>query len=210
MNNMAEIKQRLDRMAQLGKKMREQLTGLSGPDRERLKKNVKKEGTRVGIGAGVSFFGLAVAAVASVYILAVIILLVNIALDRLWLSALIVVGGSILIGGAIIAIGVGMARRAAKELSKTTGDATTEIKKIGEEIKTEVEELQKAARKEAEERKPQIVEMVGKAKKAAPVVVGAVLLLLIIRRARKSRKQTRAVLRVIELYEEARTQGERS
>lgn len=207
---MAEIKQRLDRLAQLGKKMREQLTGLSGPDGELLKKKVKKEGTRVGIGAGVSFLGLAVAAVASVYILAVIILLVDIALDRLWLSALIVVGGFILIGGAIIAVGVGMARRAAKELSKTTAGATPEIKQIVEEVKSEVEELQKAARKEAEERKPQIVEMVKKAKKAAPIAVGALLLLLIIRRARKSRKQTRAVLRVIELYEEARTRGERS
>lgn len=207
---MAEIKQRLDRLAQLGKKMREQLTGLSGPDGELLKKKVKKEGTRVGIGAGVSFLGLAVAAVASVYILAVIILLVDIALDRLWLSALIVVGGFILIGGAIIAVGVGMARRAAKELSKTKADATPEIKQIVEEVKSEVEELQKAARKEAEERKPQIVEMVKKAKKAAPIAVGALLLLLIIRRARKSRKQTRAVLRVIELYEEARTRGERS
>ena len=210
MNNIAEIKKRLDRLAQLGKKMREQLTGLSGPDRERLKKKVKREGTRVGIGAGVSFFGLAVAAVASVYILAVIILLVNIALDRLWLSALIVVGGSILIGGAIIAIGVGMARRAAKELSRTTQDTTTEMKQIGEEIKTEVLELQKAARKEAEDRKPQIVELVGKAKKAAPVVVAACLIMWGIKRARNSRKQTQAVLRVIELYEEARTQGERS
>lgn len=200
---MAEIKQRLDRLAQLGKKMREQLTGLGGPDGE-LKKKVKKEGTRIGIGAGVSFLGVAVAAVASVYILAVIILLVNLALE-LWLSALIVVGGFLIIGAAIVAAGIFMIKPAAKELSKTTGDATTGIKQIGEEIKAEVEELQKVAMKEADERKPQIAEMVGKAKKAAPVVVAACLILWGIKRARNSRKQTRAVLRVIELYEEAKT-----
>ena len=189
MSNLTEIKQRLDRLAQLGIRMREQLAGFSGPEGEEVKKKAKEAGTRIGIGAGVSFFGLTVAAVASVYILAVIILLVNIALDRLWLSALIVVGGFLLIGGAIIAVGVGMIKPAAKELSKTAGDATNEIKQTGEEIKNEVEELQKAARKEAEERKRQMAQMVEKAKKAAPVAVAACLILWSIKRARKSHKK---------------------
>ena len=198
MNNLQEIKQHLDRLTQLGKSMPERLLGLKGPEGEAMKKKAKEEGIRLGIGAGISFVGLIIAAVALIYCLAVIILLVNIALDRLWLSALIVVGGFLIIGGVLVAVGVGMARASVKKLSSTTEDLKKQIKQTAEEMKTEVEGLQK-----------QMAETAGSAKKAAPVVgpvaIGSYIGYRLLKWAVKSRGEKRALLRVIESYEEART-----
>lgn len=210
MSNVTEIRQRLDRLTQLGKRMQEQFAKLSGPESEEMKKKAKKEGTRIGVGAGISFFGLTVAAVASVYTLAVIILLVNLALNRLWLSALIVVGGFLLLGGIIVAVGAGLVHSSAKELSRSTGDVTKEMKQVGEEMKAEVEELQKVAKKEAGERQKQLTELAETAKKYSPVIVGAFVGCGIVKRAVKRRRESRRILKVIELYEAARTKGELS
>jgi len=177
--------------------MPERVLGLKGPEGEAMKKKAKEEGIRLGIGAGISFFGLIIAAVALIYSLAVIILLVNIALDRLWLSALIVVGGFLIIGGVIVAVGAGMARASVKKLSSTTEDLKKQIKQTAEEMKTEVEGLQK-----------QMAEMAESAKKAAPVVgpvaIGSYLGYRLLKWAIKSRREKRRILRVIESYEEAR------
>ena len=205
MSNIPEIKQRLDRLTQLGNKMREQFARFSGPEGEEMKQKARKEGTRLGIGAGISFFGLMIAAVASVYVLAVVILLVNIAVDKLWLSSLIVVGGFLLIGGTIIAIGAGMAHSSAKELSKSMGDITEQMKQTGKDIKTEVEDLRELAKAEAEEQQRQMKQLIEKAKSAAPVAAGVYLGFKFVKRRIRSRKEKRRILRVIELYEEKRT-----
>jgi len=202
-SSLSEIKKHLDRLTQLGKSMPERLLGLKGPQGEAMKKKAKEEGIRLGIGAGISFFGLIFAAVALIYSLAVIILLVNIALDRLWLSALIVVGGFLIIGGVLVAVGVGMARASVKGLSRKTEDLKKQIKQAGEEMKTEVGGLQK-----------QMAELAESAKKtapvAAPVAIGSYLGYRLLKRAMKSRREKRRILRVIESYEEARTREERS
>ena len=201
MSNLQEIKQHLDRLTQLGKSMPERLLGLKGPEGEAMKKKAKEEGIRLGIGAGISFVGLIIATVALIYSLAVIILLVNIALDRLWLSALIVVGGFLIIGGVLVAVGVGMARASVKKLSSTTEDLKKQIKQTSEEMKAEVEGLQK-----------QMAETAGSAKKAAPVVgpvaIGSYLGYRLLKWAIKSRGEKRRLLQVIESYEEARTREE--
>lgn len=198
MSSLQEIKQHLDRLTQLGKSMPERVLGLKGPEGEVMKKKAKEEGIRLGIGAGISFVGLIIAAVALIYSLAAIILLVNIALDRLWLSALIVVGGFLIIGGVLVAVGAGMARASVKKLSSTTEDLKKQVKQTGEEMKTEVEGLQR-----------QMVEMAGPAKKAAPVVgpvaIGSYLGYRLLKWAIKSRGEKRRILRVIESHEEART-----
>jgi hypothetical protein len=198
--NLEEIKKHLDRLTQLGKSMPERALGMKGPEGEERKKKAKEEGTRLGIGVGISFFGLIMAAVALVYSLAAIILLVNIALDKLWLSALIVVGGFLIIGGVLVAVGAGMARASVKKLSSTTKDLKTQIKQTAEEMKTEVEGLKK-----------QMAELAGSAKKSAPVAgpvaIGSYLAYRLLKRAMKSRREKRRILRVIESYEEARTQG---
>jgi len=209
MSNLPEIKQRLDRLTLLSGRIKEQLSSLSGPTGDELKKKAKKEGTRIGVGVGVSLFGLMIAAVASLYVLGVIILLVNIALDRLWLSSLIVVGGFLLLGGVVIAIGAGVIHSSAKELSRSTEDMTGEIKKAGEEMKAEIEELQKVARRESEERQKQLTELANAAKKYSPVIIGALALVRVVRRAMKARKEKRRILKVIKLYDEARTNGAR-
>lgn len=201
MSNMQDIKQRLDRMTELGNGMKEQLTKLSGPE---VKQKAKEQSKRLGAGVGVSFFGLLLAAIAGVYVLAVIILLVNIGLNRMWLSALIVVGGFLIIGGGIIAIGVGIVKPAAKEMSTTTEDITSEIKKNSEAMKAELEQLQELAKKESEARQKQMKELLEQAKLVAPVAGVAFLLFRYLKRKMKSRREKKAILKVIEAYDASR------
>lgn len=205
MSNLPEIKKRLDRINKLSNKMKEQFQKLSGAKGEEAKKRAKESGKRVGIGAGLSFFGLTVASVAGVYVLAVIILLVNIALDKLWLSALIVVGGFLIIGAGIIVAGVSIARPAAKEMSNVAQEVTRGIKQTGDEMKTEVKELQVIVKQEAEERQKQVTEQ---AKIVAPAAAVAFLLYRMVRRMMKSRREKRRILRVIEMYDATRASEE--
>lgn len=188
-------------MTKLGKRMQEQLTRLNKPESEAMKKKAKEQGARMGIGVGISFLGLLIATVASVYILAVIILAVNIALDRLWLSALIVVGGFIIIGCGIIAIGAGIAGKSAKELSKLREDTTNQIKKTGEEIKVEAEGLQVAAKQEAVELKEQLA---GPARIAGPATAGVYVGYKLLERMLNRRKEKRMMIKVVRLVDEAR------
>lgn len=187
-SGLPEMKQRLQRMAELGARMREQLERLKGPEGAALRDKAKEAATRIGIGAGIAVFGLMLAAVAAVYIIAVVILLVNIALDRLWLSALIVVAGSLLLGGAIAAIGVGVARKGARDLPRMGTEALQPLKETGEEIRSVAEELQEAARREAEERRKQAQEMLGEAMKYAPYVIGAYIAYRVVKKAVKAHK----------------------
>ena len=197
-SKLPEIRQRLQRMVELSGRMREQLERLRGPQGAAMREKAKAAGTRMGIGAGITLFGLAVVAVACVYIIAVIILLVNIALDRLWLSALIVVAGSLLVGGALAAIGIGIARKAAKDLPGVGAEVVQQLKETGEEMKTAMEELQEAARQEAEERRKQAQEMLGEAMKYAPYVIGAYIGYRVIKKAVKvHRARKRARLEVL-------------
>lgn len=212
MSNLPEIKERLDRLTKMSNGLKDQFTGLIGPGSEEMKKNAKKHGIRIGVGAGASVFGLLVVCLAMIYSLAVIILLVNIALDRLWLSALIVVGGFLIIGGIIIAVGAGIAQSSAKELSKNTADLKRQLKETSEQMKAELEELQKLLKMEAEERQKQMMEMMEMAKKAAPVAAPAAIVGLLALRFMKKRgqerKEKKAILRVIEAYEEAKAEAE--
>ncbi len=176
-------------MAELGARMREQLERLRGPEGEALRDKAKQAAARMGIGAGITLFGLMVAAVAAMYIVLVMILLVNIALDRLWLSALIVVAGLLIFGGAVAAMGVSIARKGARELPRMGTEAVQPLKETGEEIKAAVEELQDAARREAEERRKQAQELLGEAMKYAPYVIGAYIGYRLIKKAAKAHKK---------------------
>ena len=212
MSNLPEIKRRIARLTELGNKMKENLVRLKGSEGEQLKKKAKESGTRVGIGAGVSIFGIMLACVAGLYVLAVIILAVNAALNRPWLSALIVVGGFLLIGGAIVAIGASVAKAGAKDLSKATKDITDQMKQTSDEMKAEADELQKLMKSEAEERQKQMKELLEQAKAIAPVAAPAAAAFLLLckwlKKRRKTRKERKAILKVIELYESRRAEPE--
>jgi len=209
-SNLPEIKKRLDRLTQLGNGMKEQIAGLKGPQGDAMKQRAKAQGVRLGIGIGTSFFGLLIATLASLYSLLVVILLVDIALKKLWLSALIVVGGFLVIGAIVITIGALTARSSAKGLSKVTEDLTTQIKQTTDQMKAEVEELQKLLKAEAEERQTQMMEMLASAKQAAPSVAPLVavglLVLRFLKKRMKRRKEDKAIMRVIERFEAARAE----
>lgn len=200
MSRLAEIKQRLQHLSELGVKMKQQLEKLKGPEGVALREKAKEAGKRMGIGAGISLFGVTIIAVASVYIIAVIILLVNIALDRLWLSALIVVTGSLLFGAAVAIIGASIARKAAKDMPKLGGDVVQQLKEASEEMKETVEELQVIAKQEAEERQKQMQEMMEQVKKVAPYIIGAYVGYRVIKKVVRSRKTKKRI--ILEEWEE--------
>lgn len=200
MSRLAEIKQRLQHLSELGVKMKQQLEKLKGPEGVALREKAKEAGKRMGIGAGISLFGVTIIAVASVYIIAVIILLVNIALDRLWLSALIVVTGSLLFGAAVAIIGASIARKAAKDMPKLGGDVVQQLKEASEEMKETVEELQVIAKQEAEERQKQMQEMMEQVKKVAPYIIGAYVGYRVIKKMVRSRKTKKRI--ILEEWEE--------
>jgi len=212
LSNLPEIKRRVDRLSELGNMMKDNLVKLRGSEGAQLKKKAKAGGTRFGVGAGVSIFGIMLAAVAGLYILAVIILAVNAALNRPWLSALIVVGGFLIIGGGVSAIGIGVAKAGAKDLSKATKDITDQMKQTGDEMKAEADELQKLMKSEAKERQKQMKDLVAQAKAVAPVAAPAAAALLLLckwmKKRRKARKERKSILRVIELYESRNAEEE--
>jgi hypothetical protein len=136
-----------------------------------------------------------------VYILAVLILLVDIALDRLWLSALIVVVGAFIFGGAVAVVGLGIIRKGAREIPGVGGELAQEIKGTTEEMKETVGELQEIARQEAEERKKQMQEMMSYVKVAAPYVIGAYLGYRLVKGIVKARRAR--LLKLVKELEEA-------
>lgn len=212
MSNLDEIKLRLENLTKLSNDMKEHFTKLKGPEGEELKKRAKKGGIQVGVGAGIGVFGLSVLIGASLYILAVIILCVNVALNRPWLSALIVVGGFLLIGIIIMAAGIGVAKPGAKELSKASEEKMAAFKATSAEMKAETEALQAALKQESEARQKQMKDMMEQAKAvaptAAPVALGGLLVMHLMKRHHRRKKENKRILRVIEMYESSKAAEE--
>ncbi len=200
-SGIAEVRSRVERLLGLSSRIRSQLTALGGPAGEELKGRLKEGARRMAIGAAVALFGLSIIAVAAVYIIAVVILLVNIALDRLWLSALIVVLGSFVLGGIVVAVGIGMLRKGAGGLKEPGEEVVEGIKSTGEEIKETIGELQDMARKEAEVRQQQLHEAVNQLKVAAPYLLGAYIGYRLVKGVVKARRR-RFMKQIKELIEE--------
>lgn len=201
MSRISEARSRLRNLVGLGARMRGQIARLTGPAGEEIKGKVKESAKKIGIGVAIALFGLSVVAVAAVYVIAVVILLVNIALDRLWLSALIVVFGSFVLGGIVVFFGVATARKGAQEIPKVGGEVIEGIKSTGEEIKEAVEDLQEIARQEAEERQKQLQAVMQQAKAVAPYLIGAYVGYRLIRHVAKARRER--LIRQIKELEEA-------
>lgn len=201
MSGISELKTRIERLIGLGSKMRSQLSALGGPAGEDLKNRIRESGKRIAVGAAIVLFGLSVIAVAAVYIIAVVTLLVNIALDRLWLSALIVVLGSFLLGGAIVAVGIGMLKKGAGGVKGPGEEVVEQIRSTGEEIKETLDELQEVARKEAEARQQQLNEALKQLKVVAPYLVGAYVGYRLVKGLVRARRK-RFIRQIKELVEE--------
>lgn len=202
-SSISELRSRIERLIGLGSKMKSQLSALSGPAGEDLKNRIKESGRRIAVGVAVVLFGLSILAVAAVYIIAVVTLLVNIALDRLWLSALIVVLGSFLLGGIIVAVGIAILKKGAGEVKGPGEEVLEQIKSTGEEIKETLDELQEVARKEAEARQQQLDEALKQAKVFAPYLVGAYVGYRLVKGLVRARRK-RFIRQIKELLEEER------
>ncbi|OFW59543.1 MAG: hypothetical protein A2V52_01155 [Actinobacteria bacterium RBG_19FT_COMBO_54_7] len=193
-SNFSEIKDRIERISELGMVLKERLAGFSGAEGEALRRQAREQGKQIGVGAGIAAAGAAIVMAASLYIILVIILLLNIALNRLWLSALIVVLGSILFGSVMAFLGVKKMRSSIKDLPKMGDNIMQEIRQASDEIKKTIEELQNIAKREREERQKQVKEAMQKAKTVAPYFVGAYAGYRIIKRVVAPRKTKRIVL----------------
>jgi gas vesicle protein len=200
-SKISEVKARVERLIGLSSRIKSRLSALGGPTGEDLKRKLKESGKRMAVGAAVALFGLSVIAVAAVYIIAVVILLVNIALDRLWLSALIVVFGSFFLGGVIVAVGISMLRKGAVGLREPGEEVVEEVKGTGEEIKETLGELQEMARKEVEARQQQFQEALNQVKALAPYLVGAYVGYRVVKGLVKARRR-RFLRQIKELVEE--------
>lgn len=201
MSKLSEAKSSVRRLVGLGSRMRGQIAGLTGPKGEEIKRKAKESGKKIGIGAAIAVFGVSVIAVAAVYIIAVVTLLVNIALDRLWLSALIVVFGSFILGGVVVLVGVSMVRKGAREMPALGSEVVEELKSTSEEIKETVGDLQKIAHQEAEERQRQLQQALQQVKVVAPYLVGAYAGYRLIKGVVRARRK-RLIKQIKELEEE--------
>jgi hypothetical protein len=177
--------------------MREQLTRMKGPESVEMREKAKQLGKRIGIGAGIATFGVFVITGAAMYINALLIILLDLAMP-LWLAALIVVFGMFAFGGAMLGIGIGVAKKAANDLPKLGGGAIQTLKETADEMKKTVEEMQDAAKQRAEERQKQVQEMMNTIKPALPFVVGAYVGYRLLKRMARSRKARRLLLEQLE------------
>lgn len=217
MSKLAEIKQHLDRLRKLlvglgdpvtstalvvsavvesknpfvvmRERFREMLDTLAPGTQERF----KKEGGKMAAGAGLGVVGLALMGVAAFYLMIVVTLLVDLALDRMWLSALIVVGGTLVFGCIVAVIGAAIGRSGARRLQEATDsasqNATALSNKAKDEIREEVEVLQVLVKEEVEERKRQAIEFLDLAKRFAPAAMVLLLLFGLVRHRRRKRKK---------------------
>jgi hypothetical protein len=225
LSNLAEIKQRIiglkKTLAGMGDKatstalvvsvvanskpihtiLQERLTSMLKAVSPELQDRFKKEGARLGFGAVAGVFGLMMMAIGALYLLYVLTLVVDLALHRLWLSALIVIGGTIIGGGIVAMIGAVTMRSSAKHLQQAADDASKGATELTEatfaEARKEVKEIQALVKLEVEDRKRQALELLGVARRIAPPAVAVMFLLLLIRRRRKRRKALAAEAPVV-------------
>lgn len=190
MSNVAEIKQRVQRVSEQFARMKVQLQKLKGPEGEAIKKGLKEVGSRIAVGAGLSLFGVIVLIGGALYINALLIILFDLFLP-LWAAALIIVLGELLLGAVLAAVGVAVIRKAVKGVPKVGGPVLEEVKEAKKEIKESVEELQALAKQEADERQTQMKDLMGQAKQVAPYVIGAYIGYRVIKGAVKARRKRR-------------------
>lgn len=112
------------------------------------------------------------ALVASIYLMVVVILILDLIFGRLWLSSLITVFGALIIGGILALLGIRKTRGAISELPAVGGGVFEEMRKTGDEIMETVSDLQQVAKKEVEASKARAREIAVATMELAPYLLG--------------------------------------
>ncbi len=210
--NLAEIKRRIDSLKAILAGAKERVAGLAQSMMPEIKEKLKREGTRLGIGSGLSVLGLTVLAAAAVYLVAALILVLDLALERLWLSALIMVAALFLLGGLAAGIGAAVARRSARRMQeiaeKANGEAAAAVKELASEVRGELVTLQELARREAGERRRQALQALETLRRLAPAIIVLLLLLALIRRRRRRKRLKLTAEAPVVIREVIREEGE--
>lgn len=208
MSKTDEIKERVGRLTELTDRMRKHVEILKGPEGAKYKERAANDGKKIGAGVGIAYSGFKILSVAALYIIAVIILLVDLGLNRPWLSALIVVAAFLVLGVIIIAVGAMLAQSAAKDLPKVINEATAPMKETGEQMKSEVTDIQALLKKEAEAQQEKLKQLVEKMKanasKIGPAAGGGYVGYRLLKRAVRTHRQKKAILKVMRIIEKER------
>ncbi len=150
--------------------------------------SLKKELSRVGITVGVAVCGLLFLALGALLLIPLIILLIDLAVDRPWLSTLIVMGGLFVMGGGMAAYGLTRIKKIKKiipeGLSKFLKEdpAGAKIEKQAMQIKQAADELKVTLQADKEARKAKAKAASGTLKKAAPAILLSLVALKLLRR----------------------------
>lgn len=172
MNNFKEIRKDLEKLAALANRMKGLAAAIRGEKGEEIREQLRSKGRSAGIGLGMAALGAGIALVASIYLMVVVILILDLIFGRLWLSSLIAVFGGLILGGILAMVGLKKARNAMSELPAMGGGVIEEVKKTGEEMKETVSELQEAAKKEMEAGKARAREIAAATMELAPYLLG--------------------------------------
>ncbi len=172
MNNFREIRKDLERLAELANRLKELASALRGERGEEVREQLKARGRSAGLGLCMAVLGAGMALVASIYLMVVVILILDLIFGRLWLSSLITVFGALIIGGILALLGIRKTRGAISELPAVGGGVFEEMRKTGDEIMETVSDLQQVAKKEVEASKARAREIAVATMELAPYLLG--------------------------------------
>lgn len=172
MNNFKEIRKDLEKLAALTNRLKELASALRGEKGEQVREQLKAKGKSLGVGLGMAVLGAGMALVASIYLLVVVILILDLIFGRLWLSSLIAVFGTLIFGGILALLGIRKVRGSVADLPAVGDGVIEEMKKTGEEIKETVSDLQEAAKKEMEAGRARAREIAAATMELAPYLLG--------------------------------------
>lgn len=160
-------------------------------EKEVIVESLKKEMTQVGLIIGMLVGGLLFLALGALLLIPLIILLIDLAVHRPWLSTLIVMVGLFAMGGGMAAYGIGKLKKIKKivpeSMSKFMKEtpAGTKIEKQAVEIKQAADELKVAMQADMEARKVKAQAASENLKKAAPAILLGLVALKLLRRKKK-------------------------
>lgn len=164
----------------------------------------KKSGRNFIIGGVIGGIGLAVLGVASLFLVWALILLLDKAIEELWLSAIIVAGAMLLGGGFFAMVGLATAWSSARKIQKavdqTGKDAATQAIATVGDITVEVTELQTLGLREFKKRKRQVLDYLNIFYRLIPLGVAFLLFAsLVIRHRWKKRSKKKALRAPVEV-----------
>jgi hypothetical protein len=168
-----------------------QLVSQMKEEKEVLANSFKKEMKQVGLIIGALVAGLVLLAMAGLIFPFFLILIIDLAIEELWVSTLIVLLGYAMLGGALAAFGAVRLKKLAKIVPEGFKKFLKEdpegakIERQAMQIKQAADEVKLALQADLEAKKAKAQMMSQNLKKAAPGIVMGIVALKVLRRKKK-------------------------